>query len=257
MTLIAVCSFKGSPGATTLALGLASRWPNGHRPVVVECDPAGGDLAARFRLALSPGLVSLAAAARRAERSDLLWQHTQQLPGELRVVAGPPGADQAHAALTELMGVGEEKSALWRAAGRARAVVIADCGRIDQYSPGMPIVRGADVLLLLARARDDALAHVATKVDAMGRWSRRPGFLLVGNGYRSREVSRELGIDVMARIPEDAKGAAALCGASRRRGALTRSELGKALGALAERLAEPPSDPSTRDRTTSSSGAAR
>ncbi|GAA3838225.1 hypothetical protein GCM10022403_083400 [Streptomyces coacervatus] len=238
MTLIAIGSLKGSPGATTLALGLASRWPTGYRPVVVECDPAGGDLVARFRLALEPGLVSLAAAARRTESSDLLWQHTQQLPGELRVVAGPPGADQAHAALTQLMGASVEQSALGRAAAPAGAVIVADCGRIDPHSPVLPLVRGADDLLLLMRARDDALAHAASKVDVLSQWSRRPSFVLVGDGYRSQEVSRELGFDVLAHLPEDPRGAAVLRGVGRRRSALVRSELGKALAVLAVRLVD-------------------
>ena len=238
MTMIAVGSLKGSPGATTFGLGLASRWPHGHRPVVVECDPAGGDLVARFRLELTPGLVSLAAAARRAERFDLLWKHTQQLPGELRVVAGPPGADQAHAALTELTSGSEEHSALRSAAEPAGVVVIADCGRIEARSPALPIVKGADALLLLMRARDDALAHAASRVDALAKWSTSVSLVLLGDGYPAREVSRELGISVLARLPDDPKGAAILSGSSRRRSALGRSDLGKALAALAERLAD-------------------
>ncbi len=71
MTLIALFSDKGSPGVTTLALSLAAAWP---RPVTVaECDPAGGDLALRLtdeagrpRLHPDPGLLGLAAAARRS-----------------------------------------------------------------------------------------------------------------------------------------------------------------------------------------------
>ena len=66
MTLIAVCSLKGSPGVTTFSVALAARWPVTDRCVLVECDPSGGDMATRFALASSPGLVSLAAATRRS-----------------------------------------------------------------------------------------------------------------------------------------------------------------------------------------------
>ncbi len=55
--LIAVCSLKGSPGVTTWALALAACWPRPASAVLVECDPSGGSLAARFGLAPAPGLV--------------------------------------------------------------------------------------------------------------------------------------------------------------------------------------------------------
>jgi MinD-like ATPase involved in chromosome partitioning or flagellar assembly len=61
--LLAVCSLKGSPGVTTLATALGARWPAGETPILVEADPAGGDLMARFRLNDAPGLVTLAVAA--------------------------------------------------------------------------------------------------------------------------------------------------------------------------------------------------
>ena len=44
--LTMVCADKGSPGASTLAVLLAATHPN--RPVLVEADPAGGDLAHRL-----------------------------------------------------------------------------------------------------------------------------------------------------------------------------------------------------------------
>lgn len=236
MTLVAVCSLKGSPGVTTAALGLAGCWPVGHRPLVVECDPGGGDLLARFRLDMTPGLVSLVAAARRATEPGLVWQHAQRLPGGLPVVVGPPGAEQARAAIEQL--VGDGAAVLRRAADRAGVVVVADCGRVDAQSPAMPVLRQADALLLLVRARDDALAHVATRADAVGRWSGRPCFVLVGEGYRSDEVAGELGIEVLARLPDDPKGAAALRGVFGRRSAPARSALGKSLAALAVQVAD-------------------
>jgi hypothetical protein len=234
--LVAVCSLKGSPGVTTAALGLAGRWPNGHRPLMVECDPAGGDLLARYRLDMAPGLVSLAAAARRVTDPGVVWQHTQRLPGGLPVVAGPPGAEQARAAIEQL--TADSTTVLRKAADRAGVVVVADCGRIDPRSPVMPVLHQADAMILLARARDDALAHVATRADALGRWSRRLCFVLVGEGYRSDEVARELGIVVTGRLPEDPRGAAAFRGDFGRRSAPARSALGKALAALSRQVAD-------------------
>ncbi|MFJ6901519.1 hypothetical protein [Streptomyces hokutonensis] len=241
MTLVAVCSLKGSPGVTTAVVGLASAWRAGEQPVVVECDPAGGDLLGRYRLETAPGLTSLAAAARRSGEPGLVWQHTQRLPCGLPVVVGPAGTAQARASMVQLAHSGTR--ALRRAADRAGTVVIADCGRVDQGSPALEVVRDADVMLLLARARDDALSHVATQLDAAARWTRRPCFVLVGDGYPTTEVAQALEVEVMGRIPEDPKGAAALGGAAWR-SAPARSPLGKALAHIAAlaayRAAEPP-----------------
>ncbi|MDQ0772958.1 hypothetical protein QF026_001424 [Streptomyces aurantiacus] len=232
MTLVALCSVKGSPGVTTAALGLAARWPAGELPVVVECDAAGGDLLARFRLETSPGLVSLAAAVRRNAESGLVWQHIQRLPGGLPVVAGPAGAEQARAALAQITTAGA--AALRSAADRPGTVVVADCGQVGPDSATLDILRAADVVLLLARAHDDALSHVVANLDATARWSRhRPLFALVGGGYPTSEVAQTLGIEVIGRLPDDRHGAAVLGGRPGRRSAPAQSPLGRALARIA------------------------
>ncbi|WP_208882436.1 MinD/ParA family ATP-binding protein [Streptomyces armeniacus] len=237
-----MCSVKGSPGVTTACVALAARWPDAEQPVVVETDPAGGDLLARWRLELSPGLVSLAAAARRTAEPGLVWQHTQRLPGGLPVVAGPAGARQAHGALHALTNA--PLPVLRSAADRAGVVVIADCGQIGPDSAALPVLRSADVMLLLARARDDALAHVATRWEEATRWSHRSCFVLVGDGYPSAEISAELGIEVLGRIPEDAKGAGAWSGQPGSRTRPGRSAMGRVMAELAARV-------STRSRAPS------
>lgn len=234
--LIAVASLKGSPGVTTFALALAARWPidldgvrgAGAGCVVVECDPSGGDIATRFDLAGSPGLVSLAAAARRGDDPGLLWRHTQSLPGGLPVVVAPPGSDQARAALGALaLGTPAGMGVMQRAAAIPGAVVIVDCGRLDPDTPTLPVVRGADVMLLLVGARADDLAHLAARLPSVGRWSRLRVLLLVGDGYSVVEVSRELGVPVLARIPSDPRGAAVLRGHPGARRSPMRTALGR------------------------------
>ncbi|MFF5990423.1 chromosome partitioning protein [Prauserella flavalba] len=231
--LIAVCSLKGSPGVTTLATALGARWPGQENPIVVEVDPAGGDLMARFRLPDTPSLVSLAAAARGRGSADptLLAQHTQLLPGGLRVVLGPVGAEQARAALAVL--ASGPSSPLRRAADQPETTVIADCGRVDPDSPAFPIIRSADAMLLVARPHDDELAHVALKLQAAQQWSRRPCFVLVGDGYPTAEVSQALRIPVMGRVPRDDKGAAVLCGQGTGRRGPDKSALGRAAAKIA------------------------
>ncbi|MGH3719413.1 MAG: chromosome partitioning protein [Pseudonocardiaceae bacterium] len=242
--LVAVCSLKGSPGVTTFSVALAALWPVQARCVLVECDPSGGDVATRFGLASSPGLVSLAAAARRSSDPGLLWQHTQALPGDLAVVVAPTGADQSLAALTALAPEGSGGAGVLRLAAQATdTVVIADCGRVDPTSPALPIVRSADVTLLLSRAHADDLAHLVTRLSEVSRWSSRPGLLLVGEGYSAAEVSRELGVPAMGRIPEDRHAAAVLCGRPGGRGGPSLSPLGHSAVTIARALL---SDPLTR-----------
>jgi hypothetical protein len=231
--LITVCSLKGSPGVTTLATALGARWPGQENPIVVEADPAGGDVMARFRLPESPGLVSLAAAARGrgGVNPTLLAQHTQLLPGGLRVVLGPVGAEQARAALSVL--ARGASSPLRRAADQPATTVIVDCGRVDPDSPTFPIIRSADAMLLVARPHDDELAHVALKLQAAQKWSRRPCFVLIGDGYPTAEVSQVLGIPVMGRVPRDDKGASVLCGQGNGQHSPMKSALGRAAATIA------------------------
>ena len=130
--LLCLASIKGSPGVTTTALALAACWPASWRRVLVEADPAGGDLAARYGLPLTPGLVSLAAAARRSTDPELVWEHAQELPGGLPVVAGPTRADQAHAALAAVCGADGRAGVLGAFTGRGDVVAVVDCGRLDR-----------------------------------------------------------------------------------------------------------------------------
>lgn len=234
--LVAVCSVKGSPGVTTFCVALAAQWPAQTRCVLLECDPSGGDLATRFALASSPGLVSLAAAARRDSEPEMLWRHTQQLPGGLPVLAAPPGADHALAALIALTPEGGGGSVLRLAARATDMTVVADCGRVDPTSAALPVVRSADVMLLLSRAHADDLAHLASRVAAVSRWSPRPALLLVGEGYSAAEISRELDVPVFGWIPDDGAGAAVLRGHGRSRGGLSRSALGRAADAVSRAL---------------------
>lgn len=248
--LVSVLSLKGSPGATTFAVALAARWPAHTRALVVEADPSGGDLGLRFSLPSAPGLVSLAAAARRSSDADLVWSHTLQLPGGLPVITAPPDAEQASAALSALApDPTNGLAALRTAANQPGTVVIADCGRIDPGSPAHSIVRTSDMVVLLSRAHSDDLAHLPRRLPAIGRWSPNPVLLLVGDGYSTAEVARELGVPPMGRVPDDPIGAAVLCGRPNKlrwgRTGPTQSALGRFAHKVATQLAtrdRPPAD---------------
>lgn len=240
--LIALCSVKGSPGVTTAAVALAATWPHPEstRRLVAELDPAGGDLAVRFGLPATPGLVSLAAAARRTRDPAEVWAHVQALPGGALALVAPPGSTHARAALSTLAAA-PDGSLLPAAAWAPGTVVIADCGRMDSDSPAEKIARRADALVLVTGTQGDDLAHVAARLSELASWTPRPGLLLAGEGYPTAEVERELGIPAIGRLPRDPVAVATLTGSrsplARRRG--RSGDLAREAAALARTLAVP------------------
>lgn len=236
--LIAIGSLKHAPGVTTWSLALATRWPQPMRSVLVECDPSGGSIAARFGLAPTPGLASLTAAARRDTSPYLLWSHVQRLPSGLPVVCAPAGAQFTRAALATLLDSRHNTMSVIRAGAVPNTVVIADCGRLDPGSPAMTIAREADRVLLLAYPRADDLCHLAADLAMVDLWSLQPQLVLVGPGYSAPEVTRELGVPVAACIPHDPAGASALHTDHRPH----RSRLGRAALDAAHALLDPAAD---------------
>ncbi|WP_326549961.1 hypothetical protein [Micromonospora sp. NBC_01813] len=225
MPLLAVTYVKGRPGATTTALGLAAVAPEWARPVVVECDPAGGDVTRRHRLRAVPSIVDLAAAARgAASPGDVFAVASQQLPlAEIAVpvVVAPAGGAQTRAAVPELTGSGR---AVLTAPDR---VVVADCGRLGPGSPVWPLLRLADVVLVLVRANADEVAHVREHLgDLVDAGAGRLVVLLgAGGAYSAAEVAdvvathvgQELARDpeavsVLGPLPDDRRAAAVLGG---------------------------------------------
>ncbi|RAS58988.1 hypothetical protein C8D87_11641 [Lentzea atacamensis] len=202
--MIITCSLKGSPGASTLAVALGARWPGPTRPIVVEADSAGGDTAARLRLPNSPGLVSLAAAARGSSDTELLTRHAHALASGLWIVPAPSDPAQSRAAFGALAA---SQFSPFRTLG---SPVIIDVGRVDPDPTMLGLLRSADALLVVARPHDDSLAHVSARRAHMQTWSHHPGLVLVGKGYPLAQVTEALGLPVLAGIPDDAKGAQAL-----------------------------------------------
>lgn len=260
--MVAVLSLKGSPGVTTFCVALAARWPGTARRVLVEADPAGGDLAVRFSLDVTPGLLSLAADARGGAGPESIGRHIQSLPGGVPVVAAPPDAELARGALAALV-AGTGEAAGGRPAGVHGGVlrgvadlpdtaVIVDCGRVDPGSPTLPLVRGADKMLVLTRARADDLAHLVRRLDEIGRWSPHPVLLLAGKGHSTAAVTRELGICPLGRVPDDTRGAAVLSGQRAvlrwDRSGPSRSLLGQFAEETAARLATPHPEPPQQGR---------
>ena len=231
MSLVALCSVHGSPGVTTTSLVLAGAWPETRNCVVVEADPFGGVVAARFGLGDTPGLASLAAVARRGLDTEVLWRHAQPLPGGVPVLVGPPSADQAHLVLRDLAPYLAE----W-CTDNPGVDVIADCGRLAPGAPTLELLRRADTPLLVTRPTADQLRLAANRLRSLDTVGTDVRLLLIGDTpYGPEEVAATLHVEVAGVMAWDPPAAEALSGGAAIRD-LRRSLLARSGAALVESL---------------------
>lgn len=145
--LVAICSDKGSPGATTTALVLASAWPS--PAVVVEADPAGGDLAIRLRhgngtpFPEAPTVLTVATAARATRTSDLVGRYAHQFTKAVSVVPGAVFAEQV-AGISDWAPLADVLAC-------ADVPVFVDLGRLNAGSRLLSVAARADVVVLVGR----------------------------------------------------------------------------------------------------------
>jgi hypothetical protein len=241
MGLICFGSVRSSPGVTATVLAVGASWPTTPAPVVVEADPDGGVLAARYSLGRSgesPGLTSLATAARRDLGAGELWRHTQELPGGMGVVVGPDGADSVIAALRS---AGQEVGT-WLAA-QPDVVALADCGRLRPGSPALELVRCASRLVVVVRPRVEELQALVQRVAVLAQLAPLSLVLVGERPYGAAEVGEHLGVEVLGVVADDLRGAQALEGGASMR-VLRRSPLARSALALAGRLVPSPQIPS-------------
>mgnify|MGYP003343939824 FL=1 len=219
MTAIALCSIKGSPGVTTLATLLAGSWPreSGRRAIVVEADPAGGDIAGRFGLAAGVGWQSVRSAARRAGASVSLDEHLQRLPGGLDVLVAGRGSDVPTADDPVTL-------PLWSTVDDT--VNILDLGRVRPGSEVDGWMTACRLTLVVARGSAADLLHLR----AHGEWLRTVtggsvAAVVVGRTRPLDEVAKFTEIRVLAHVPSDPRAAAVAGGSGGRTGRLFGSGL--------------------------------
>jgi hypothetical protein len=174
--LVAVCSHKGSPGATTTALALAAACP--APAAMVEADMHGGDLAYRVRtrgggvLPATPTVLTLAAAARGGPDPELVARTCVPLNPQVRVLPGPAAAEQA-------TGIAQSWDYLAAALAASRMNVLVDLGRVHAGSPGLAVAAAADAVVLVGRGDPGSMLHLRERVSRLvpvlaGRSGRPP-----------------------------------------------------------------------------------
>jgi hypothetical protein len=204
--LVAVASVKSSPGGTTFAAALAAVWP-GEPPLLIEADPAGGDLAGRHGVPDDPGLASLATECRTGSVS--LGCHRTRLGFGVDVVVSAAGRPQASAAIALLA---DTDPVLW---AKERPTVL-DVGRLEPGSPAEPLLDLADAVLVVTRGDILSLKRV---YDA-GLSAARTQIVIVGPSARSaHEITATVGLPVAVEVPWDRHAAEVIAGhRSARRG---------------------------------------
>lgn len=219
---VALVSPKGAPGVTTSALLLAAVWPTAA--VLVEADPAGGDLRYCLNgcdgqpLRADTGVVSLLTAHSLSGvlTDRRLLGHAQQLPGGLPVLVGPGSPAQTEA----LRGQWPQ---LATALAACQEDVLVDLGRTDGQRDTDLLLRAAGAVLVVCRGTVASVAHTRDLLAFLVTQGVSAQVLLIGSGAHRDDAQRTLGADVLL-LPDDPSAAAALMGQRWTRG-LDRSPL--------------------------------
>jgi MinD-like ATPase involved in chromosome partitioning or flagellar assembly len=209
VTVIALCSAKGAPGVTTLACALAAVWPRDRMITLAECDPSGGDLAARFGISAKQGMASLALECRSLPEPGAVHfrRHLQTLPGGLEVLAGPSGASAARTVDAEVPKV-LDLLICDGAAHESRAEdLILDCGRIQPGAVGqVAALAVADLALVVTRPTAEAVSSTRWIAELLSRSQRRVGAVATPDyesespSFRRTEVGSHPSTQPMARL---------------------------------------------------------
>lgn len=189
-------------------LALAAVWPVSTPLLLVEADPDGGELAARFGLSTDPGRASAAPGLRRDAADVVLDRHTQTLPGGTPILVGPTSPEQARASLA---GCAARLGGALAASATRDAIV--DCGRLSVGTPAAPLLAAADTLLVVVRPRLDELAPLTHRLPALAKGGARVGLLLIGEVPTARTMCGRPGLAFIAGMANDPRAAAALNGA--------------------------------------------
>ncbi|MZG16600.1 hypothetical protein GTY44_24470 [Streptomyces sp. SID5914] len=195
---------------TTTALALAVAWPQeadgGVRPVVVEANVWGGDLATRCGAPHTPGLLDVAAAARQPQPGSLLGA-VAELPFGVRAVVAPAGRGPCGEAVRVL--TGESGRRVLTGEPDDRGTVFLDVGRIDEGAAGL--LGAADHVMLVTRGCPEALTHVYAHLLGVDEQLRQVTLVVVGPcQFPAQEITQALGVERIVFLPWDAKTVAAM-----------------------------------------------
>jgi Flp pilus assembly CpaE family ATPase len=204
LSAIVVCSGKGAPGATFVAVNLAAALARAKlNAVLLDLDPAGGDLCCYLGLDPRRGLYPLLRMEGSVSGPSRLLAEGEERSG-FRIVGGFPQASE--------LASPDVLAAALAAASAPDRVIVADIGRVA--TANAPIAAQSELVLLVARAdlvsvlgAERALKQLEAagtdreRIRAVVSWHerRRPADLA--------EVGEALRLPIVGTVPVDRRGA--------------------------------------------------
>ncbi|MGH2595183.1 MAG: AAA family ATPase [Actinomycetota bacterium] len=204
MSAIVLCSGKGSPGATFIAVNLAAALARAKQnAVLLDLDPAGGDVCCYLGLDPRRGLYPLLRMEGRVSEPSRLLAESEERAG-FHVVVGFPQA-------SELASPDVLAGALAAASSPDR-VTVADVGRVTTTSA--PIAAQAELVLLVVRADIVSVLgaeRALRQLEAAGTDREQIGAVVSCHERRRpadlAEVGEALRLPIVGAIPLDRRGA--------------------------------------------------
>ncbi|MFY9588108.1 MAG: P-loop NTPase [Actinomycetota bacterium] len=239
MSVIAVCSGKGSPGATFVAVNLATALSHGNDVLLLDLDPAGGDIAAYLGLDPRRGIFPLLRMDNDIPKPEAIVHEAEERGGLLALSGFPESSPATSPSVL---------SCLVSRAKQTDRTVVVDIGRITTDSaivareadfilivvrPDLVSVLGAERALRSLKERRVDFSHTAAVISGLER--RRPGDIA--------EVAKAMGISVAGTIPLHHRSARQALIAQK---PIQKGRLHKSFRMLAEEVRsrmEPPAEP--------------
>ena len=175
--IVTVGSIRGAPGATSWALLLGAAWPAefDEQRVVLEADPAGGVIGARYGLGVEPGALRLVTAMRRNGSTAIDVEGAARVIDErLLVVPGPESGEQARPVWAD------SAADIARQLAVDSRVWIVDIGRTDESNPCVAFTQLAKLTVTVTGARPEDLVQLPVRVAALGRGGGRVAVIVSG-----------------------------------------------------------------------------
>lgn len=238
MSLIAVTSGKGSPGATFVAVNLAAAMARaGEEVLLLDLDPSGGDVCCYLGLDPRKGLYPLLRMEGGIPGAERLLEEAEERAGFLAVCGFPEPSDLASP---------EVLQAAIRAGRDSGRIVVADLGRVSKAAASVASEAGRLLLVVRPDLVSVLGAERAMRVLEPSVGRDRIGAVISGLERRRpgdrAELKDALGLPIAGALPADTRGARKALQAQSR--AATRG-LRRAFDSLATSLgggAEAPTD---------------
>jgi MinD-like ATPase involved in chromosome partitioning or flagellar assembly len=248
MGIVLLTSTSGSPGVTTLAVGMALTWP---RPILLaDCDPGAHQavLAGYLggRSAGGRGLLRVAEAHRdRRPLREAILDQTLPLSaeGESRRLFLPGFTKPGSAA--HFGGVWEDLAEAFDRLGEVDIDVIIDCGRLVPQGLPTALLERSAVTLVVVTSTLRSIMSARVNLPSLRDHPRLTstdrghiGLIVVGEGqpYGRGEIAKALDVPVLANVAHDPKAAAHLSDGRPRSRRFDSSPLIRSIGDASSQL---------------------